>query len=595
MRAYFVSVLLLSGSVCAQTSTFPAYNDDLNLGSLDNARPKTLPSLATSQTVSVNLSANRHPISDEIFGVSFGDAVRNQAIGYTVRRWGGNSVTRYNWQGVEHNSASDYFFINYTPSQTDDADAFIDEARTAGAQPFITIPTIGWTPIDDRIANHWGFSVAKYGAQLETEFTATGGQSWANPDAGNGECNPMVNHTVYCVADAPGASHGLIRGNDISDTSIAAPPSFEALWVAHIQSRVGTAASGGVKYYALDNEAMLWNSTHRDVHPIPPTYDEIWQKAVDYGSAIKAQDPNAKIFGPVTWGWCDIFTDAADAARGPSCIDGIDRQAHGGVPFAQWYLQQVCDYQTAHGIRLIDYLDVHIYPQDDGVHDIAATGSNVDESATTAAWRLRSLKELYDPTYTQESWIADQPQWIPRLKSWIAASCPGTKLAITEYKWGPDNGASGALAQAEALAIFAREGVDLAARWVAPDVGSYAEDAFTLYLNYDGTHTRVSGDSVAATSSDVDALGAYAMHRVGHYVYVLLFNKSTSSQDVTVTLSSALAGAWRWYRFDGTHHLAMVSSGTIAGTGVSLNAIPARSSNLLVLPDSNFLFVNGFE
>ena len=30
-----------------------------------------------------------------------------------IRRWGGNSVTRYNWETDTHNSASDWFFFNY--------------------------------------------------------------------------------------------------------------------------------------------------------------------------------------------------------------------------------------------------------------------------------------------------------------------------------------------------------------------------------------------------------------------------------------------------------------------------------------------------
>jgi len=75
---------------------------------------------------------------------------------------------------------------------------------------------------------------------------------------------------------------------------------------------------------------------------------------------------------------------------------------------------------------------------------------------------------------------------VPRLRAWIAARFPGTRIAITEYSWGGDGGTSSTLAQAEALAIFAREGVDLATRWVVPADGTRIEDAFSLYLDYDG-------------------------------------------------------------------------------------------------------------
>ena len=43
-----------------------------------------------------------------------------------------------------------------------------------------------------------------------------------------------------------------------------------------------------VQMYILDNEPMLWNSTHRDVHPEPVTYDELLDRTVRYASAIRA-------------------------------------------------------------------------------------------------------------------------------------------------------------------------------------------------------------------------------------------------------------------------------------------------------------------
>jgi len=141
---------------------------------------------------------------------------------------------------------------------------------------------------------------------------------------------------------------------------------------------------------------------------------------------------------------------------------------------------------------VVDYLDLHYYPQGSDVVDF---GDNNAESENTAnsAKRLRSLKELYAPTWVAESWMGDlgdfdqyhydKPRLIPRVREWIQDECPGTKLAITEYNWGPNDGASVALAQAEALAIFRREVVDLATRWTAPPPGSRVERAFRLFLD----------------------------------------------------------------------------------------------------------------
>jgi hypothetical protein len=52
---------------------------------------------------------------------------------------------------------------------------------------------------------------------------------------------------------------------------------------------------------------------------------------------------------------------------------------------------------------------------------------------------------------------------------WVATNYPGTKTAITEYNWGALNDITGAIAQADLLGIFGREGLDLATIWSPPN------------------------------------------------------------------------------------------------------------------------------
>ncbi|MFI5196979.1 MAG: glycoside hydrolase family 44 protein [Thermoanaerobaculia bacterium] len=524
------------------------------------------PSGAATIAVSIDPNADRHAVSPQIFGMNFGDAAQMSRLKVPVRRWGGNSVTRYNWENDTQNTASDWFFTNYAGSANpanlpngSAADVFVDETRGASGEALITVPLIGWTPIDR--VRRWGYSVSKYGAQQQTECSATGNASWCNSDAGNGV--------------KPDGSY--VTGNDPADTSKTIGPDFVTRWMAHLAGRVGTASAGGVRLWALDNEPMLWNSTHRDVHPAGTTYDELWSKTATIGAAIKAQDAGAKILGPVVWGWCAYFFSGADG-----CQPGPDRAAHGGMDFIPWYLQQAKAWETAHGVRLLDYLDVHYYPQAGGV------ALTTDESIGTSALRLRTLKSLYDPTYLDESWIGtDVGQavyLIPRMKAWIAAYYPGTKFSISEYNWGSDDGISGALAQAEALAIFGREGVDLATRWVAPADNTKTEDAFLLYRNYDGAGAQVAGDSVRATSANVDAVGAYAIRggAGGNTLYILLFNKDTAAQTAAVSVSGGLAQAAQLFRFTGAARLAAAGTATPAAGSLTLS-LPARSATLAVV------------
>ena len=521
---------------------------------------------AATIAVSIDPNADRHAVSPQIFGVNYGDAAQMTRLKVPVRRWGGNATTRYDWETDTNNSASDWFFTNYAGSADpanlpngSAADVFVDEIRAAGGEALITVPLIGWTPIDR--TRRWGFSVTKYGAQQQTECSATGYASWCNPDAGNGV--------------KPNGSY--VTGNDPADTSKAIDATFVTRWMSHIAGRVGTAAAGGVRLWALDNEPMLWNSTHRDVHPAGTTYDELWSKTVAVGASVKGQDAGAKVLGPAVWGWCAYFYSGADG-----CGPGPDRAAHGGEDFLPWYLDQAKAWETAHGTRLLDTLDVHYYPQASGV---ALTD---DESAATSALRLRTLKSLYDPSYVDESWIGtDVGQavyLIPRMKAWIAAHYPGTKLAISEYNWGSDDGISGALAQAEALAIFGREGVDLATRWVAPADGSKTEDAFLLYRNYDGAGAQVQGDSVRATSANVDAVGAYAQRggAGGNTLFLLLFNKDTATQTVAATVAGGMTGTASLWRFSGASRLSAAGSASPSAGALTL-VLPARSATLAVV------------
>jgi hypothetical protein len=518
-------------------------------------------------TVSVDPAAGRRAVSPLVFGVNFASRATLNRMSYTANRWGGNASTRYSWLDDTSNRASDWFFFNIpednpNPAALPDrssADLFVDDTRAAGAEPLLTVPMIGWTPKDR--ARRWGYSVAKYGAQQQTECTATGGAFWCEPDAGNGR-------------RATGGA--WIDGNDPTDTSRAIDPSFVTSWMQHLAARAATQGHSGVRFFALDNEPALWNETHHDVFPSPLTYDEHWSRTQQYAAAIKQKDPAALVFGPADWGWCAYFFSPAD-----NCNVGPDRVAHGDLEFLDWYLEQAKQHFDSTGVRLVDYLDVHYYPESPGV------ALSDDESPATQALRLRSLKSLYDPAYVDESWIGTTGysggivRLIPRLRDWIAARFPGTRIAITEYSWGGDGGPSSTLAQAEALAIFAREGVDLATRWVVPADGSRIEDAFSLYLNYDGAGGRVQGESVRASSTNVNQVGAYAIVSPSNLLYLLLFNKDTVARTVTASIAGGVNGAFGLYRFTASTRLAGAGGTTPAG-GVLNLTLPSRSATLAV-------------
>ena len=147
------------------------YLDDLSLYNDGVAPPK----LKTQDvTVTVDATAHRHAISQYIYGVADARSAYLKANNLTLERWGGNPTSRYNWRlGSAMNTASDWYFenTNYgnacnTPGCA--VDEMVAGDHAARAASLITVPTLGWVAKNTSL-DTCGFSVAKYGAQQQTD------------------------------------------------------------------------------------------------------------------------------------------------------------------------------------------------------------------------------------------------------------------------------------------------------------------------------------------------------------------------------------------------------------------------------------------
>jgi hypothetical protein len=488
---------------------------------LDQASSLRRPGEPASAAVTVRLDAAApgHPISPLIYGVAAADASIVKQLGATLDRAGGNPSSRYNWAvGHAWNAGRDWEFrnVNYTGRPGSAADDFVASTVGAGVTPLMTVPTLGWVARDDSNATHSTNVPAQGGPPIRPGSDAIAGY------------DPSANRAATSVPSYPSKNGPLLE-----QPSPSAPAVFQDEWVHHLVDRFG-GGKGGVQYYAIDNEPDLWSSTHTDVHPARMSYDDMLANFEEYATAVKAQAPNARVLGPDVSGWISYFY--SDLDRGSdNFATHADRSRHGDQAFLPWWLQQVAHADARRGSRSLDLLDVHYYPQAAGVYSAAS-------DPATQERRIRSVRSLYDPSYEDQSWIADHVMLIPRLKQWIAGSYPGTGLAITEYGFGGEKDASGAVAEAEALGVFGREGVDLASYWTYPPPGSPAGAAFRLYRNYDG-HGATFGDrslQVVSGSSQVSAFAA--RHSDTGEVDVILANESlTGTATVSLNVSSSRA------------------------------------------------------
>jgi hypothetical protein len=512
-------------------------------------------------SITVDASANRHPIDPNVYGVAHATTAQLNDLNTPLNRHGGNNTTRYNWQLNADNRGNDWYYQSIADGSAaagERGDTFIAGARAANAKAMLTIPLIEWVakvgPGRSKLA---GFSIAKYGAQSGSDW------QWF-PDAGNGIRT----------------SGQFVTGNDPNDANVASTSIFQQGWVQHLVSRWGTNAAGGLRYYILDNEPSLWHSTHRDVRPTGATMDEIKNRMVDFGSRIKAIDPSALVVGPEEWGWSGYFYSGYDQQYGSAHGWGSlpDRTNHGGADYLTWLLGQLRQSSAAAGRRLLDVFTVHYYPQGGEFSD--------DVSSAMQLRRNRSTRSLWDPTYVDETWINDRVRLIPRLKTWVAAAYPGTMTGITEYNWGAENHINGATTQADVFGIFGREGLDMGARWATPASSTPTYKAMKMFRNYDGNKSAFGETSVAAAAHNPDAVSAFAAVRSadGALTIVVVNKQLSTTTTATINLSAfAHRGTAQVWQLTAANAIAHPADIGIGGTSFAAT-LPAQSVTLFVVP-----------
>jgi Glycoside hydrolase family 44 len=251
------------------------------------------------------------------------------------------------------------------------------------------------------------------------------------------------------------------------------------------------------------------------------------------------------------------------------------------LDYLPWLLDQFRSWDVTHGTRLLDLFTVHFYPQSGEFGD--------DTSVNTQQLRNRSTRSLWDPSYVDESWIADKVQLIPRLRSWVSVHYPGTRVGITEYNWGAESHINGATTQADILGIFGREGLDLATRWATPASTTPTYQAIKMYRNYDGARSTFGEISVSAGGPNPDNVSTFAALRSsdGSLTVMVIAKTLTGTTPVTVNLSNFLptGPAQRW-QLDAGNAITRLADVAPAGSSLSLT-VPAQSITLLVVPSSH--------
>ncbi len=428
-------------------------------------------------TVAVDTAQGRRPISPFVYGYNAGSAAEAPP-GATWLRLGGNRWTAYDWETNHSNAGSDwgpYSNDTYMGSPADGPGAAavpsMDDAKAHGLGLCVTIPIQGWVSRD-----------ASGNVSLASPLTDRFVESRAKKDA--------------AFSSTPDTADAFVYQDEFANL-------LATRWTG----------SALPLHLMLDNEPDLWASTHAEVQRAALSYTELSARSIEYAGALKDAVPAALVFGPASYGWNGFVT----------LQDAPDAHQHGD--FLDYYLTEMSAASASQGRRLLDVLDLHFYSEalSHGCAQAAEDGIRVNDSNHAArnhdcvvAARVQAPRSLWDPGFVEDSWITQWStggaaiQLAPRMAAKIAARYPGTGLSISEYNHGGADHISGALAQADTLGIFGREGVYAAAFWPLLGDNGWAAGAWLAYRDYDGSGRSFGDTSVSAISSDLAHLSAFA-------------------------------------------------------------------------------------
>jgi len=447
-------------------------------------------------TFTIDTSQANHPISPLIYGLNSPSAATLAATRATLLRLGGNRWTAYNWETNASNAGSDWCFENdnFLSSSTTPGAAVsptVQQAKAAGAAAIVTVPIVDYVAGDEQ---------AVCNIQNQPNYLAL-----------HFKHNQPSKGSAFSLT--PNATDGYVYQDEFVNWLKQAVPGANVL----IQ---------------LDNEPDLWSSTHAEVHPSAVTYAELLLRDAAYAQAIKKVWPTVKILGPVNYGY-EGFVNLQGAS---------DANADGN--FLDYYLTQMAAASSNAGTRLIDILDVHWYPEATGGGRRITDDASGDSAAEVAA-REQAPRSLWDPTYTENSWITNDVlhapiQLLPWIQAKINAHYPGTGLSISEWDYGGANEISGAIADADVLGIFGQQSVAAAAYWPLTSNETFSMAAFEAFRNYDGNGACFGDTSVSASSSDVATATVYAsMNAANHnQVTIVAINKATTAKKAAIKLTA---------------------------------------------------------
>lgn len=378
------------------------------------------------------------------------------------RESGGNNSTKYNWR--KKLSSHPDWYNNVYPHDWDYAAQSL-QTHMPEAKGMWAFQLLGYVAKTNAYNfNDWGYNHSQWTPDVNSNWCGGGG-----PGIGNGDPNTYLEPWP-------------------SDSTVA----ILAQWF----DKLGL-SKDQFQYWNMDNEPECWNSTHDDIMPYAIPVEDYIQRYVAIATQARSLFPNIKIVGPVftnEWQWYNWQNnDALPDPQNPSKK----------YSWVEYFIKRIAEEQKRTGMRLLDVLDFHFYP--DKNRDITLNLYRVFYDTNYIFPGANGCKRInggWDNSITKEYIFKRSTDW---LNQYMGAN-NGVTMGMSEmgslYSQDPNVVAVG---YASLLGTFAENNVELFSPWEW-DVGQW--EVLHLFTHYTGTiavSSTSSSDSVVSAYSSVNA------------------------------------------------------------------------------------------
>ncbi|MGZ4118546.1 MAG: glycoside hydrolase family 44 protein [Bacteroidia bacterium] len=529
--------------------------------------------IAQPVTVNVNALSGRKPISPYIFGKN-NNIPDDPASPTTSAQWklmreaglkftrenGGNNDSKYNWR--KKITCHPDWYNNIYASDWDYAARKLQDSLPG-------------------VQGEWGFQlIGKAASNTLNNFddwSYNGSTYWSGV---------LQNLAGGGTVNGAGGPNALVNG----DINLYLQPCTSDSTVGILDHWFGTGGLGynsnSIKYWSMDNEPDIWNSTHDDVMPTEPTAEAFMQLYFAVAKKARAKFPNIKLVGPVPaseWQWYSWNNAKITGA------DGLQ------YTWLEFFIKRISEEEAASGVRLLDVIDIHSYPNETNNADIlqlhriyfdttySYPGANGVKTIAASGW---------DPSITQEFIFERCNRWLNH----YMGPGHGVTCSVSEYGFTNNNANVSSVSYGSVLGTFADNGVEFFSPWYwYPGMW----ESLHLFSHY-GKTTRVA----SVSTDETNVSGYSSVNTANDSMTVILVNRSlSSSKTVTVNISNFAVpnGTYTTKRLSGlpasetfvSNAVNALSTGTATVASNSLTiTLPSLSTTAVILKGVGALGIN---